>query len=83
MLAGAVHETVAWELPAVAVAAVGAPGSVYGVTAFDAEEAVPVPAALVAVTVKVYEVPGVRPVMLQVSAPDVVQVSAPGELVTV
>jgi len=34
----------------------------YGTTAFDAEEAEPVPFAFVAVTVKVYEVPAVSPV---------------------
>jgi hypothetical protein len=51
--AGAVKEMVACELPAVADAAVGAPGTVVGVTAVEADEAAPVPAALVAVTVKV------------------------------
>ena len=52
-------------------------------TALDAADALPNPTPFVAVTAKVYEVPGVKPVTLQVSAPDVVQVSAPGELVTV
>ena len=56
---------------------------VYGVTALDAADALPVPTPLVAVTVKVYEVPGVSPVTLQVSAPDVVQVRPPGVEVTV
>jgi hypothetical protein len=44
------------------------------VTAFDGDEAGDVPRALVAVTVKVYEVPFVSPVTVQVSAPVVVQV---------
>ena len=60
---GAVQETVAWVLPAVAVAAVGAPGAVVaGVTALDALEAGPVPTGFVAVTVKVYAWPLVKPV---------------------
>ena len=53
LLDGAVQFTVADPLPAVAVTAVGAPGSVFGVTALDGEEAGPVPFALVADTVKV------------------------------
>ena len=61
---------------------VGAPGVVYGVTALEAEDAVPIPAAFVAVTVKVYDVPGVNPVTLQVSDA-VVHVSEPGVEVTV
>src|ERR1043165_9714441 len=61
LLAGAVHDTVAWALPAVAVTAEGAPGTVIGVTLAEAAEAGLVPAALVAVTVKVYAVPLVRP----------------------
>ena len=50
---GAVHETVALALPAVAVTPVGAPGTVAGVTELEAVLAEPVPTALVAVTVKV------------------------------
>ena len=56
LAAGAVHETVALALPAVAVTLVGAPGTVAGmtgVTELEAAEAEPVPTALVAVTVKV------------------------------
>jgi hypothetical protein len=55
LLDGAVQVTVAAVLPPVAATAVGAPGAVgaLGVTALDAEEAGPVPLALVAVTVKV------------------------------
>ena len=62
LLAGAVKVTLAWALPPVAVPIVGAPGTVAGVTLFDAAEAAPVPTAFVAVTVKVYAVPLVRPV---------------------
>ena len=39
----------------------GAPGTVEGVAAEDADEAAPVPDAFVAVTVNVYAVPFVRP----------------------
>jgi hypothetical protein len=48
-----VNATEAWVLPAVAVPIVGAPGTVAGVTEFDAAEAELVPAALVALMVKV------------------------------
>ena len=50
---GAVQLTVAEALPAVAVPIVGAAGAVAGVTLLEAAEAGPVPAALVAATVKV------------------------------
>ena len=63
LLTGAVKVTVAVVLPPVAVAAVGAPGTVAGVTLFEAVEATLVPTALAAVTVKVYAVPFVSPVM--------------------
>ncbi len=56
--AGAVNVTVACAVPAVALTPVGAPGTVIGVTAFDGDDAGPVPIALVAVTVKVYAVRG-------------------------
>jgi len=39
-----------------------------GITAFEGFDALPVPALLVAVTVKVYEVPLVSPVMVCVRA---------------
>src|ERR687883_605476 len=64
--AGAVQLTLAEALPAVAVTAVGAPGTVAGVTLFDASDAALVPTALVAVTVKLYAVPFVRPVTVAV-----------------
>ena len=53
LFAGAVKVTVAWAFPAVAVPIVGAPGTVEGVTEFEAALAGPVPMAFVAVTVKV------------------------------
>ena len=53
LLAGADHDTSACQFPATAVTPVGAPGTVFGVTAVLADEAVEVPAALVAVAVKV------------------------------
>jgi hypothetical protein len=54
-LDGAVHVTVAWPLPAVAVPMVGALGAVgaAGVTELDAADGGPVPTTFVAVTVKV------------------------------
>ncbi len=54
--------TVASPLPGVAMAPVGAAGTGTGVVAPDAVDAVEVPAEFVAVTVKVYAVPFVRPV---------------------
>ena len=53
LLAGAVHETTAEALPAVAATPVGAPGAVAGVTAVEGVDATPVPIAFVAFTVKV------------------------------
>jgi hypothetical protein len=61
LLAGGVKLTVACALPAVAVPMVGAPGTVAGVTLFEAADAGPVPTELVAVTVNVYAVPLARP----------------------
>ena len=54
-----------------------------GVTAEEADEAGPVPTALVAVTVKVYAVPAVRLVVTVQWWPDVVQVPPPELAVTV
>ena len=79
---GAVHDTTDWALAfAVADTEVGAPGAVAGTTAPEAVDGEPVPAALVAVTVNVYEVPLVRPVTVQL-VDAVVQVNEPGEDVT-
>lgn len=52
-MVGAVHDIVAEASPAVAATAVGVPGTVAGITAFEVAEADEVPAALLAVTVKV------------------------------
>ena len=80
--AGGEKVTVACALPAVAVPIVGAPGTVAGVTLFEAAEAGPVPIALVALTVKVYAVPFVKPVtVIGLDAPDAVML--PGLEVTV
>jgi hypothetical protein len=68
--------------PAVAVARLGAPGTVAGV-AERLFEAGPVPSAFLAVTVKEYVVPLVRPVTVQPRAPFVVHVAPPGEAVAV
>ncbi len=54
---------VAWPLPAIAVPIVGALGTVAGTTELLVPEEVLVPTAFVAVTVKVYVVPLVRPVI--------------------
>jgi hypothetical protein len=65
----------------VALTAVGAAGTVDGVTAADAAEATPVPLAFVAVTVNVYEVPFVNPVTAH-DVVAVVHVNEPGVDVT-
>jgi len=62
---------------------VGALGVVDGVATAEGDEAGPVPEPLVAVTVKVYPVPLVSPVTVQVVIPVVVQVRLPGLEVTV
>jgi hypothetical protein len=74
LFAGATHVTVACALPAVATTEVGAFDAPTGVTAFDGADVGELPYTLVAVTVKVYEVPFVSPVTVQVKAPVVVQV---------
>jgi hypothetical protein len=53
VLAGALKLTAACALPALAETAVGAPGTVAGVTALDELLAVPLPTALVATTLNV------------------------------
>lgn len=50
---GTAHVTLARALPRVTATLRGAPGTVRGVMPLDAEEVAPVPAAFVAVTVKV------------------------------
>ena len=85
LLVGDLHETVEEPLALeVAVICVGAPGTVDGVAAGDGVEEEEVPDTLVAVTLKVYEVPLVRPVMVHESVGSVpVQVKPPGVDVTV
>jgi len=61
VLEGAEKLTVALLFPEVAVPMAGAPGTVAGVTLLEAAEALPIPTLLVAVTVKVYDVPFVSP----------------------
>jgi hypothetical protein len=53
LLEGALHVTDAEALPGDAVPMVGAPGTVAGVTAFEALENEPVPTVLMAATLKV------------------------------
>jgi hypothetical protein len=61
---------------------IGAPGTVTGVMLLDADEALPVPALLVAVTVNVYVAPLVKPVtVMGLDEPE--PVKAPGLEVTV
>ena len=50
---GALHDKVTEPSPAVPLTAVGAPGTVAGVMAAEGVEGVPVPALVVALTVKV------------------------------
>jgi hypothetical protein len=69
-------------LPRTAETLVGAPGVVAGVTALEAEEAELTPTAFVAVTVNVYEVPFVSPVIVIGEEPPVA-VMPPGLEVTV
>jgi len=52
---------VAWDFPAAASPITGAPGTVAGVTLFEAAEAGPAPSAFTALTVNVYAVPRVSP----------------------
>ena len=65
--AGAVHDTTDWlSVWVVPDTDDGAPGMVAGTIGADGADGGPVPTALVAVTVNVYEVPLVRPVTVQV-----------------
>lgn len=62
LLLGAVKAMETCAFPAVAAPMVGAPGTVAGVTLLDAEDAEPVPTALMALTAQVTAVPLVKPV---------------------
>jgi hypothetical protein len=83
VVVGAFHDTT--ETPfalEVAVTLVGAPGAAAGFAGADAVEAVPVPDALVAVTVNVYATPLVRPSTAH-EVVELVQILPPGLEVTV
>ena len=81
---GGVTVTAAEFTPARAVGEPGVPGGTRGVAVLEAADAADVPPRLVAVLVKVYPVPLVRPVMVHdPDAPDTVQVEPPGDAVTV
>ena len=84
--AGAVHDTteeaLAFEVAVTVVGALGAVDGVAGVAGPEAADGWLVPMTLVAVTVKVYVVPLVRPVTVHEMA-TVVQVMADGDEVTV
>ena len=81
-LAGGVNLTVALDLAAVTPVIAGAPGVVAGVALSEGADASPVPAVLVAVTVKVYAVPFVSPLtVMGLTVP--VAVFPPGMDVTV
>ena len=76
------QEMVADALPSTPVTEVGAEGAAAGVTGVEGLDAEEVPATFVAVTVKAYAVPFVRPVTAQ-EVDAVVQVKLPGVEVTV
>ena len=82
LLTGADHDTAAEAFSAEPVTAVGAPGTVRGVTAALATDAAEAPAELAAVTVNVYAVPLERPGTVTDVAPEVVALAPPGEAVT-
>ena len=80
---GAVQDTTDWVLALdVAVTPVGAPGVVAGVAGAEGADALPVPAGFRALTVKVYAVPLVSPVTVQL-VEAVEHVRPPGDEVTV
>ena len=81
-LAGAVQLTVAPLSTGTAVTAVGDPGEPSAVTAVDGAELGLVPAAFVAVTVKVYAMPLFKPVIPAAAYMDVTW-RPPGDAVTV
>ena len=70
---GAIHETAICALLAIPVTPVGAAGVLTGVTEAEAADERPVPAALIAITVKEYAVPLVSAATVQVKTPVVVQ----------
>jgi hypothetical protein len=82
-LEGAVQLTAADPLPVTAVTPVGAPGTVAGIATFEIPGVADEPRLLLATTLKVYEVPLVRPVTVHSNALSVVHICPPGEAVTV
>ena len=82
LFAGAVNATFALALDPEAETAVGAPGTVAGMTAAEGSDTKLVPKPLVAVTVNVYDVPFVNPVTINGEA-EPVFVKFPGLDVTV
>ena len=83
LLTGTVQLTTARAFPGVADTAVGAPGTVFGVTATLATDTSELPATLAAVTVNVYAVPLVKPVTVTVVPIIVLALNPPGNAVTV
>ena len=81
--AAAVQVAVIWLSPRVAVTDAGGDGVPRIKIGLDATDGDDVPFAFVAVTVNVYVVPAVSPVMVQVRAPVLVQVFASGVEVAV
>ena len=76
--AGAVKATDPVSPATLKVPIVGAPGTVAGVTLFDAFDGSPVPTALVAVTVHAYALPFVSPVTtIGLAPPELVPVTPP------
>ena len=80
MLAGALKVTVACVSPAVALTPVGMPGAPTGVALLEGAEDGLTPIPLVAVTVKVYATPLVRPLTVigAAAGPATVPVKPPG-----
>ena len=87
LLEGPVHVSETEPLPRVPATDVGAPGTVAGITADDADDAALVPTLFVAVTVNVYDVPFVKPETVQAAVIGLpvfdVHVKPPGDDVAV
>ena len=79
---GAIHESATEALPTTPVGAAGASGTVAGVVGVEGSEEEEEPNALEAVRVNVYDVPLVKPEIVQ-EVELVVQVKPPGVEVTV
>ena len=79
--AGALKVTYICDVPAIAVTPVGVPGTPAGVTLLEAVDSAPEPTALVALTVKVYGMPLVKPPIV-IGLEVLVAVVPPGVAVT-